>query len=131
VDTGRLDTGRVDTGRVDTGRVDTGRVDTGRVDTGRPPDPLDGRMSAWRTADSATDGVAGVRTSWAATTAAAAGWAAQTSLGLQRLRRSATDDGCAVTTPAAVMTGQLRSTARHEAAPRRTAVLTGKQTDFA
>jgi hypothetical protein len=31
-----------------------------------------------------------------------AGWATQTSLGLQRLRRSATDDGSAVTTPAAV-----------------------------
>jgi hypothetical protein len=91
----------------------TGRVDTGRLDTGRPPDQLDGRPSAWRTedADRATNGVAGVRTSWTATTAAA-GWAAQTSLGLQRLRRSAADDGSAVTTPAAAVTGQLRSTAR-------------------
>jgi hypothetical protein len=50
------------------GRVDTRRVDTGRVDTGRPPDQLDGRRSAWRTADadSATNGVTGVRTSWTA-----------------------------------------------------------------
>lgn len=59
------------TGRVDTGRMDTGRMDTGRVDTGRPPDQLDGRPSAWRTADAdrATNGVADVRTSSTATTA--------------------------------------------------------------
>jgi hypothetical protein len=56
------------TGRVDTRRMDTGRMDTGRADTGRPPDQLDGRPSAWRTADAnrATNGVAGVRTSWTA-----------------------------------------------------------------
>jgi hypothetical protein len=36
-----------------------------------------------------------------------------TSLGSQRPRHSATDDGSAVTTPAAAVTGQLRSTARH------------------
>jgi hypothetical protein len=46
-----------------------------------------------------------------------------TSLGSQRPRHSATDDGSAVTTPAAAVTGRLRSTARHEAAPRRTAVV--------
>jgi hypothetical protein len=74
----------------------TGRVDTGRVDTGGPLDQLDGHRSAWRTADAdtATSGVAGVRTSWTATTATASG-AAQTWLGLQRLRRSATYDGSA------------------------------------
>jgi hypothetical protein len=57
----------------------TGRVDTGRLDTGRPPDQLDGRWSAWRTADAdrATNGVAGVRTSWTATTTATADGAAQ------------------------------------------------------
>jgi hypothetical protein len=53
-----------------------------------------GRTSAWRTADAdrATNGVADVRTPSAATTIATAGWAAQTSLGLQRLRCSAADD---------------------------------------
>jgi hypothetical protein len=92
----------------------TGRVDTGRLDTGRPPEQLDGRRSAWRTADAdrATDGVAGVRTSWTATTTATADGAAQTWLGLQRLRRSATYDGSGVTTPAAAVTRQLRSTAQ-------------------
>src|SRR5512133_3102566 len=47
-----------------------GRVDTGRLDTRRPPDQLDGRPPAWRTADAdpATTAVAGVRTSWTATT---------------------------------------------------------------
>jgi hypothetical protein len=65
------------------------------LDTGRPPDRLDGRLSAWRTedADSATNSVAGVRTFSTAPTTATAGCAAQTSLGLQRLRRSATHDG--------------------------------------
>jgi hypothetical protein len=84
-----------------------------------------GRTSAWRTADAdrATNGVAGVRTPSAATTIATAGWAAQTSLGLQRLRCSAADDRSAYDTPAAAVPGQLRSTARHEAAPRRTAVV--------
>jgi hypothetical protein len=52
----------------------------------------------------------------------------QPSLGLQRLRRSATHGGSAVTTPAgaaltAAATEQLLSTARHEAAPRRTALV--------
>jgi hypothetical protein len=42
---------------------------------------------------------------------------------LQRLRRWAIHDGSAVTTPAAAVTGQLRGTARHEAAPRRIALL--------
>jgi hypothetical protein len=88
----------------------------------------DVRPTSWtdvRTADAdrATNGVAGVRTSWTATTTATAGWVAQTSLGLQRLRRSATHDGSVVTTPAAAVAGQLRSTARHEAAPRRTALV--------
>jgi hypothetical protein len=68
-------------------------------------------------ADSATNGVAGVRTSWMATTTATADGAAQTWLGLQRLRRSATHDGSGVATPAAAVPGQLRSTTRHEAAP--------------
>jgi hypothetical protein len=45
------------------------------------------------------------------------------SLGLQRLRRSAPHDGSAVPTLAAAVIGQLRSTARHDAAPRRTALL--------
>jgi hypothetical protein len=76
-----------------------GRVDTGRLDIRRPPDQLDGRPSAWRTADAdpATTAVAGVRTSWTATTTATAGWAARTSLGLQRLRRWSIHDGSAVT----------------------------------
>jgi hypothetical protein len=67
-----------------------------------------GRTPARRTenADRATNGVAGVRTSSTATTTATAGWTAQTSLELPRLRRSATDDGSAVTTPAAAVTGQ-------------------------
>jgi hypothetical protein len=46
-----------------------------------------------------------------------------TSLGLRRLWRSATDDGAAVTKRAAAVTGRLRSTAWHEAAPRRIALL--------
>jgi hypothetical protein len=52
----------------------------------------------------------------------------QISLGLQRLRRSATHGGDTVMTPTsaaliAAPTGQLRNTARHEVAPRRTALL--------
>ena len=86
---GHLDhPGRMDASRVDTGRPDTGRPDTGRLDTGRPPDQVDGRRSAWRTADadSATNGVAGVRTSCVdGHDDGDAGWATQTSLGLQRL----------------------------------------------
>jgi hypothetical protein len=66
-----------------------------------------GRTSARRTADAdrATNGEPAVRTSPTATTTATAGWAAQTSLGLPPLRRSATHDGSAVTTPAAAVTG--------------------------
>jgi hypothetical protein len=96
--------------------LDPWTPDAGHRTSARPV----GRTSTRRTADadSATNGVAGVRTCSTATTAAAAGWAAQTSLGVQRLRRSATDDGSAVTTRAAALTGQLCSTARHEAAPR-------------
>jgi len=45
------------------------------------------------------------------------------SLGLQRLRRSAPHDGSAVPTLAAAVIGQLRSTARHDAAPWRTALV--------
>jgi hypothetical protein len=102
------------TGRVDTGRVDSGVCPTGWTDlcphggqrmrterwtawpmSGHPGRPRRRRPPAGR----------------------------RNPLGLQRLRRSATDDGSAVTTPAAAVTGQLRSTARHEAAPRRTAVV--------
>jgi hypothetical protein len=94
------------------------------VDIGRPPDPLDGRLSAWRQRMRTER-----RTAWPVSghperpprRRPPAGGA--TSLGSQRPRHSATDDGFAVTTPAAAVTGQLRSTARHEAAPRRTAVL--------
>ena len=101
----------------------TGRVDIGRLDTGRPPDQLDGRPSAWRTADAdrATNGVTSVRTSLDGHDGDRR-LGGPTSLGLPRVRRSATHDGSAVTTPAAAVTGQLRSTARHEVAPRRTAV---------
>jgi len=84
-----------------------GRTSVRMADSGRGP---------------ATTAVAGVRTSWTATTATA-GWAARTSLGLQCLRRWSIHDGSAVTTPAAAVTKQLRGTARHEAAPRRIAVL--------
>jgi hypothetical protein len=111
-------------GRVDTGRVDTGRLDTGRLDTGDPPDQVNGRPSARRTADadSATNGVASVKTSWTATTTAMPAGRPQPGSGCGvcgacspcRLR---------VPTPAAAVPGQPRSTARHEAAPRRTAVM--------
>jgi hypothetical protein len=67
----------------------------GRVDIGRPPD----HWTDVRTADRATSGVAGVRTS--STVTATASWAAQTPLGLPRLRRSATHEGSAVRAPAA------------------------------
>jgi hypothetical protein len=92
--------------------------------------PTSGRTSAWRTADAdrATSGVSGVRTAPTATATATAGWLAQIPLGLPHLWRSATPDSSAVTTPASTplttaATEQLRSTARHEAAPRRTAVV--------
>jgi hypothetical protein len=85
----------------------TARVDTGRLDTGRPRDQVDGGPHGGQSdvrrgrrpgiLDGHDDG--------------GAGWAAQTSLGLQRLRRSATDDGSAVTTHADALPGQLRSTA--------------------
>lgn len=92
--------------------------------------PTSGRTSARRTADAdrATSGVSGVRTAPTATATATAGWLAQIPLGLPHLWRSATPDSSAVTTHASTplttaATEQLRSTARHEAAPRRTAVV--------
>jgi hypothetical protein len=94
------------------------------LDTGCPPDQLDGGPSAWRTADadSATNGVAGVRTSWTATTTAMPA-------GRPKPRSDCSVCGAhnprrlRVPAPAAAVTGQPRSTARHEAAPWRTAVL--------
>jgi hypothetical protein len=96
----------------------------------------DVRPTHWtdvRPADSgrgqATNGVSGVRTSSTAT--ATGGWAGPTPLGLPRRRRSAIHDGSAVTTPAAAAVTTAapgsrtapHSTARHEAAPRRIAVV--------
>jgi hypothetical protein len=96
--------------------------DTGPLDTGRPPERLDGRM-----ADSGCglgderrgrrpdilDGhddrdrrLGGANRAWVATSAV-----------LSSPRRLCGDD-----TPAAMVPGQLRSTARHRAAPRRTAL---------
>jgi hypothetical protein len=85
-----------------------------------------GRTSARRTedADRATTGVAGVRTCWRpATTRWAANLAGAAASGpLGHPLRLRGDNICAAALTAAA-TEQLRSTAQHEAAPRRTAVV--------
>ena len=100
---GRVDTGRPPAQWTDVRPADSGRGqgDKRRV---RPPDILDGHGHGDRRL------------------------AGQFPVGLPRLRRSATHDGSAVTIPAAAAltaaaTEQPRSAARHEAAPRRTALV--------
>jgi hypothetical protein len=87
-----------------------------------------GRTSARRTedADRATTGVAGVRTCWRpATTRWAANLAGAAASGpLGHPLRLRGDTTCAAALTAAA-TEQLRSTAQHEAAPRRTALVCG------
>jgi hypothetical protein len=100
--------------------------DTGRVDAGRPLDRLDGRPhDGTGDADRATTGLAGVRTS---SRPATTRWAAQASPGSRRLGALGhpgrlRGDGTYAAALTAAATGQLPSTARHEAAARRTAVV--------
>jgi hypothetical protein len=103
--TGRADTGRPGqrTSTRPVGRTSVRTADSGRGQgderRGRRPNVLDGHDDGDRL-------LGGPKLARVAASAALA-----------------THDGSAVTTPAAAVTGQLRSTARHEAAPRRAAVL--------
>jgi hypothetical protein len=104
----------------------SGRLDTGRVDAGRPLDRLDGRIPPRRDRGrgQGNDRLAGVRTPSRPATPAGR----PTAPGSRRLGtlghpgRLRGDGTCAAALTAAA-TGQLPSTARHEAAPRRTALL--------
>jgi hypothetical protein len=98
---------------------------TGRVDAGRPLDRLDGHPHGGPDeADRATTGPAGVRTSrdrrHPLGGPTAPGSRRLGALGHPRLLRG--DGTCAAALTAAA-TGQLPSPARHEAAPRRTALV--------
>src|SRR5215207_4317785 len=100
-------------------------LDTGRLDVGRPLDRLDGHPHGGPDeADRATTGPAGVRTSrdrrHPLGGPTAPGSRRLGALGHPRLLRG--DGTCAAALTAAA-TGQLPSPARHEAAPRRTALV--------
>jgi hypothetical protein len=102
-----------------------GRLDTGHADAGRPLDRLDGRPHRGPDeADTTTTGLAGVRTSSRpATTARRPDLARVTAPESARPPRTAPRDGTGAAALTAAATGQLPSTTRHEAAPRRTALL--------
>ena len=109
-----------------TGRLDTERLDAGRLDAGRPLDRLDGRPhDGTGDEDRATTGLGGVRT-YPRDRRPPAGrpdLARVTAPGALGHPGRLRGDGTCTAALTAAATGQLPSTAPHEAAPRRTALL--------